>query len=58
MESDSCDHSGVGLQYFHEKKDPKNFHIFEVCSEGKIPLTLFGDHIFSIWQLKKISVAS
>ena len=34
------------------------FHLFVFCYEGKILLTLFGDHIFPYGDWKKISVAS
>ena len=34
------------------------FRVFVFCYEGKILLTLFGDHIFAYGDWKKISVAS
>ena len=47
IESDSCDHSGVGI--FSCKKSS---HVFVFRREGKIFLTLFGDHIFHLATMK------
>ena len=46
MESDFCDRSGV--EYFLAKKRLENFRVVVFRSEGKILLTLFGDHIFHL----------
>ena len=46
VESDFCDRSGV--EYFLAKKRLENFRVVVFRSEGKILLTLFGDHIFHL----------
>ena len=46
VESDSCDRSGV--EYLLAKKHLQKLCVVVFCSEGKILLTLFGNHIFHL----------
>ena len=56
LESDSCDHSGVGI--FSCKKSSWKTLGFCASLWRKNFLTLFGDHIIHLAILKNISVAS
>ena len=56
VEFDSCDQSGV--EYFHAKNRLGKLCVFVLHCEGKIFLTLFGDHVIHLAILKNISVAS
>ena len=52
VESDSCDRSGV--EYFLGKKHLEKLRVVVFRSEGKILLTLFGDHIFHLVTENKL----
>ena len=63
VESDSCNHSSVGI-FSHKKKHLEKLLVFVFHCEGKILLTLFGDHTnkkfpavasSEAWQKKIIS---